>query len=248
MIASLPMYSRLETAAATDDFWTLIRNEHGQWPVHLTRTNSPWDQWRSPDLLFSQTCGLPFRLELHRHVQLIGTPDYGLDDCPPGYYCSVIVMRTDDGRPPSTHLDQLVLAYNSADSQSGWAAAHDYADHHGTDFRTAVETGSHLASAKSVAAGQADVTFIDAQSWRDIERFDSFAAALKVADRTPPVPGLPYITGPDGDPQALAGSVSRAISVAPKNVLSNLGIVKLVPIPLSAYLSLPTPAPPRFET
>ena len=89
MIASLGMYDRPETAAANDRLWAGIRDglrSHGiAAPDTLTRgANAYWDAWTAADLVFSQTCGFPFRARLHDHVTLIGTPDYGLPDCPDG--------------------------------------------------------------------------------------------------------------------------------------------------------------------
>ena len=61
MIASLPMYDRPETAAANDRLWQGVRTRLGEGPEHLVRAGDPWEHWQSPDLLLSQTCGLPFR-------------------------------------------------------------------------------------------------------------------------------------------------------------------------------------------
>ena len=95
MIAALPMYDRPETAAATDRYWGLIRDglraREIEAPDDLTRTDDLWTLWQSPDLVLAQTCGLPFRARLHGQVQLVGTPDFGLPGCAPGYYNSVII-------------------------------------------------------------------------------------------------------------------------------------------------------------
>ena len=64
-----------------------------------------WSQWTSPDLVFSQTCGFPYRARLHGSVTLIGTPDFGVEDCPPGYYRSVLVARADDPRDTVAEFD-----------------------------------------------------------------------------------------------------------------------------------------------
>ncbi|MFN7224061.1 MAG: hypothetical protein ACK4MS_08580, partial [Paracoccaceae bacterium] len=103
MIASLGMYDRPETSAANDALWALIRDalrDRGRdAPQALTRGEAAcWPAWQAPDLVLSQTCGLPFRSRLHDHVTLIGTPDYGVEGCAPGYYRSVLIARSDDPR------------------------------------------------------------------------------------------------------------------------------------------------------
>ena len=64
MIASLGMYDRAETSAANDRFWALIRDnlrDAGESaPDALTRgADAYWTAWQSPELSFSQTCGVP---------------------------------------------------------------------------------------------------------------------------------------------------------------------------------------------
>jgi len=51
--------------------------------------------WRAPELLFSQTCSLPFNTKLADVTEIVGTPDYGLDGCPPGHDRSEIIVRKD---------------------------------------------------------------------------------------------------------------------------------------------------------
>jgi len=98
VIAMLGMYDMPATSAANDRFWTLIRQHLGYGPTYLTRDGNVWDIWLNPDLLFAQTCGMPYRTRLHGQVQLVGTPDYGLPGCPPGHYCSVLIARAEDDR------------------------------------------------------------------------------------------------------------------------------------------------------
>ncbi|MGR3291710.1 MAG: phosphate/phosphite/phosphonate ABC transporter substrate-binding protein, partial [Paracoccaceae bacterium] len=69
MIASLGMYDRPETAASNDALWAGIRKNLGYGPQHLDRTTTPMQVWQSPDLLFSQTCGMPYRSILRDSVQ-----------------------------------------------------------------------------------------------------------------------------------------------------------------------------------
>jgi ABC-type phosphate/phosphonate transport system substrate-binding protein len=60
-------------------------------------------------------------------VTYVGTPDYGVEGCPPGHYRSVFVVRADDRAPKPADFDGARFAYNEALSQSGWAAPQTHA-------------------------------------------------------------------------------------------------------------------------
>ena len=254
MIASLPMYDRPETRAANERLWHRIRDElRLLWkdipevgfplPEDLSHPENPWDDWQSPDLVLSQTCGLPYRTRLHGKVRLVGTPDYGLPGCAPGFYNSVIVMRADDTRTGLEDWPSLTLAVNTFESQSGWAAPKTMADSLGLDFSDTLLTGSHRASAEAVADGRADIAAIDAQSWRMIERWDPVFGALQETLRTEPTPGLPLITAmPDGRSD-LSFAVGHHLDNLPDGDRALLDIKGLASIHPDRYLAVPTPAP-----
>jgi hypothetical protein len=103
VIASLPMYDLPDCTAANDRYWELIRDAARDSGVNapdaLTRGMPDLlAHWQRPDLVLSQTCGFPFRAVLQGRVTLIGTPDFGLEGCPPGYYQSVLIVRSGDAR------------------------------------------------------------------------------------------------------------------------------------------------------
>ncbi len=162
------MYDFPATREANDAFWTLIRRNLGFGPDRLCRDGEVWRHWCAPDLILSQTCGLPFRARLSDRVALVGTPDYGLPGCAPGHYFSVILVRGDLGGVDPADFPGMRLACNDALSQSGWAAAHAHAADHGVAFETVLSTGSHHASATAVAEDRADIAFVDAVTWRHI--------------------------------------------------------------------------------
>ena len=243
MIATLPMYDRPETAAANDALWRAIRTRLGFGPDHLTRPDDPWPLWQSPDLLLGQTCGLPYRARLHDRVQLVGTPDYGLEGCPPGYYCSVFIARS-----ANTTLQDLSgqrFAYNESLSQSGWAAPCLHMTGLGLEFGPLLATGAHRASALAVAGGSADFAALDALTWELIRDHDDFAAGLHPVAVTTPTPGLPLITAPGNDAGALHDAVSHAIASLPLPTRTCLHLRGLVRIPAADYLTMPTPASPQ---
>ena len=79
------MYDRPELRDAHDRLWATIRGNLGYGPESLSSPTDMASFWQSDDLLFGQTCGMPYRTFLHDRVQLVGTPDYGIEGCPPGY-------------------------------------------------------------------------------------------------------------------------------------------------------------------
>ncbi|MFK7868547.1 MAG: phosphate/phosphite/phosphonate ABC transporter substrate-binding protein [Roseobacter sp.] len=245
MSASLPMYDTAMTRAANDRFWQLIRTSLGFGPLRLDRSTDPWDLWRAPDLLFSQTCGLPYRTELRDLVTLIGTPDYGLPDCPPGYYRSVIVVRRNDRRTALADFAGARLARNDIRSQSGWAAleAHLQESGAGFSFSDNVDTtGSHAASAQAVLDRRADLAALDAVTWAELKKAQASMDGLRVLCKTRPTPGLPFITAKARDPKSITVAVSAAIQGLPEADRRKLMLKGLVQIPASAYLAEPVPA------
>lgn len=245
MIASLMMYARPELDAAHGRFWALIRahlREAGiDSPAQLSQQAAEFDVWQDPQLVLSQTCGMPYRLWLHDQVTLVGTPDYGLDGCPPGYYRSPLVVRGDDHRKDLDDFRDGVFAYNQTFSQSGYGAPYWEAAKSGFWFARRLHTGAHLASAQAVAEGAADIAALDAISWRLMTAFEPFAAKLRVLCWTDPTPGLPLITAQGADAEATFHAVSRAIADLDAQDAAALGIRGLVKIPKADYLAVPNP-------
>lgn len=252
MIASLGMYDRAETAAANDALWSLIRDglrDRGLTaPEALTRGEQAyWPAWQAPDLLLSQTCGLPYRAQLHDRVTLVGTPDYGVEGCDPGYYRSVLIARKDDPRNTEADFSPTRLAINEALSQSGWAAVHRHFDDLELGVAPWLTTGSHRASALAVAEGRADFAAIDAVTWSLLTRHDVFASSLRVFARTRPTPGLPLITAQTRHADTLFEVVQDAIHALTAQHRHTLCLRGLTRIQPNAYLSLPLPpAPAQF--
>lgn len=233
------MYDRSETAAAYDRLWADIATRMNWSPAPLLRAPDLMSQWLSTDLALSQTCGLPYRKTLHDKVTYVGTPDYGLQGCPPGYYCSVIVVRADSGLKALCEVDGTRMAVNSTDSQSGYAAPLNA----GLKPETLLKTQTHRSAAMAVVNGEATCAAIDAQTWRMIRKWDDFANDLMVLARTEPTPGLPLITAQADRVEDLRDAISAAIVALPPEDRETLNIYSLVPIPKAAYLAVPTPAP-----
>lgn len=244
MTAMLGMYDVPQLAAANDRFWSAIRAELGDGPEILDRSRDFWDIWRDPEMIFSQTCGMPFRTALHGLVRLVGTPDYGLPGCAPGYYNSVIIARADTSGDCMADFSGQRFGYNDSVSQSGWAAPMTHALQQNAQFDRLVQTGGHLASAKAVEEGTADIAGIDALTWLLIKQYQPLAQHLREVERTEPTPGLPYITAWRRDPGPIRVAVETAIRSLSSEDREQLHLRGLVQIPEAAYLAIPTPPAP----
>lgn len=200
-LATLPMYDWPEVAAATDAYWRSLRDEFRKCgfavPENLTRGAADlMTLWKSPNLLFGQTCGLPFASRLHNAVSLIGTPAYDIC-CGAGSYFSVLIVRKDSDISNIATLPGKSFAYNDPLSQSGFAAACHQLKADGVDLQilgSCQRTGSHRASIRTVAEGKADFAAIDAVTWELAKRHEAAADGLRVLKTTQPTLGLPYIT------------------------------------------------------
>ena len=249
MHASLPMYDRVETRGQTDRFWALIRDalrDRGiAAPDALTRDfASPWDLWQSPDLLLSQTCGLPLRAKLQDRVRLVCTPDFALPGCPPGYYTSVLITRADHATTPMQTLLRGRIAINEGLSQSGWGALCSYAADLGLTPAKPSLTGGHALSACAVLDGHADLAAIDAQTWRLLCRYEPDLSDLIERDRTRPTPGLPLITAQGRNPAPLIAALHDALAALSPIDRETLGLAGFARIPLADYKALPLPPNP----
>ena len=245
MIASLPMYDNPEIRCANASYWQLIHealSDHGQSsPTGLTRNGDEIDSWLSPNLCMSQTCGLPYRIWLHDRVGLVGTADYALGDCPPGFYRSVVVVRADDQRLAMNEFHTGTLAFNSLFSQSGYAALRNQCTDDREWPRQQMHTGAHQASMQAIVSGKADIAAIDAVTWRLAERYDKSVQKLRVLMHTEATPGLPYITAKDNNTSLIFKAIAQAIDALSDTIRNQLGIRSLVFIEKPTYLAVPTP-------
>jgi len=245
MIANLMMYQRPQLETAHNRYWALIRknlNEVGlDSPEHLSQDAEEFFVWRHPQLVLSQTCGMPYRTWFHDIVELVGTPDFGLDGCPPGYYRSGLVVRADDPRKVLLDFRDAIFAYNQTFSQSGYAAPYWHLQKYGFWFQNCLHTEQHLNSAHAVAEGRADIASLDAMSWKLMQQHDAFAKELKVLDWTAPTPGLPLITAKGNDAKAIFNAVKSAISQLDQSDKQLLGLCGIVEIAKDKYTSIPNP-------
>ncbi len=239
------MYQHPGLVDAHRRYWSLIRDELVsvgiEAPVELSQDVEEFSVWADPELVFSQTCGMPYRLWLHERVGLVGTPDFGVEGCPAGYYRSALVVRRDDPREKLSEFKEAVFAFNQTYSQSGFAAAYAQSSAEGFWFARRIQTGGHLASGKAVVERQADLASLDAVTWRIMQAHEAMVQELRVLEWTTPTPGLPYICAAGVDPGAVFTAVGYAIDRMGDQDREALGIQGLVRIPKDDYLTIPNP-------
>lgn len=242
-IASLPMYWRAENAAGWRMFWSMVQDIGKTEGITLPDLTEPAalpndlaQHWTAPDLVLSMTCGLPFRCFLRGKVRYVGTLDFGLGT-PLGHYQSQIIVRSDLSGPAKR------LAYNSGDSQSGWAATQDLPET--AEIAETVPTGAHAASLAALADGRADIACIDAVTWRLLERFDPNARRVTRLGTTRPTPGLPLITSLATNPIPLRTALRQAIArFKPADPADLGGPMTFCMLDEQDYYSEPIPTPP----
>ena len=241
------MYQRPELCPIFDALWLVTRDllrERGiDAPEALTVVESDLPSfWRRPDLLLSQTCGYPFRHFLKGLVTLVGAPDFGLEGCAPGHYRSALVVRRDDPRRSLNDFRGATIVCNDLHSQSGYAAPMVAAQRAGLRFGAIRVSGAHVASARMVAGGDADVAGIDAVSWRHMRFFDSEAKDLRVLDWTEATPGLPFITALAPLAPTIRSCLveaTRRLEPAMRDLLTLKDIVR---IDEASYMAVPEPS------
>ena len=238
------MYDRPELRAAHAAFWDQIRSELGYGPQELSTPTDLPAFWRAPDLVLGQTCGLPFRSYLWPDVNYVCTPDYGLPNCPKGYYNSVILVHNTGPLHEISDLSRRTFAYNEALSQSGWAGPITYLNMLGIHLGAGRMTGAHLNSITAVIDGTADVCAVDAQTYRLFQRYDPRADLVREIGRTTPTPALPMICSLHYDPAPIAAALRNGLSKLTSQHRQDLGIERYVMLDVATYRYVNTPPSP----
>lgn len=176
----------------------VIANDPATLPPHELDFES---LWQHPNLLFAQTCWGPLELWLGDAVRIVGQDDYsGIEGGEGTLYSSAIVMRrseAEQGNLIATLLAGLRLAYNVADSMSGYMALERdlQAEGFGLDiFSERIVSGGHRKSIRMVGSGEADVAAVDCKSWALAQSHEPAARELKVVGWTRKRKGLPFVT------------------------------------------------------
>ncbi len=200
-IAILPMYDFPWTAGANDALWASISGrlaEAGvQAPPRLTRDGDLAALWRSPGLIFGQTCGYPYATALTDTVVLIAAPEYSFPGCEGASHRSFLIRRAADSRRALADFRSAVAALNAHDSNTGMnlfrASVASIAGGR-TFFSSIVVTGSHKASVIAVVEGEADLASIDCVSFGLLTRGrPELVERVAIVAESPLSPCLPFI-------------------------------------------------------
>lgn len=229
-VAALPMYDLPEVAAETESLWHGISSRlHAAGvedvPDRLQRGGDPCELWRSPHLLFAQTCGFPLMHEFAGKLTLVATPCYSASGCEGPNYRSFIVVRANDPRGAFAEFRGAVAAINSEDSHSGcnilrWRMAREG---RGRFFARVERTGGHVNSLAAVQSGRADAAAIDCVTYALLQRHRASAVAgLRVLEETPLAPALPFITA--------AGTTEQELNLLRRALADTLGDPALVDV------------------
>ena len=203
-LASLPMYGEAEHRPAIERWWSgLARHlrDHGVRgvPDTLTWPDDLHGHWRSPDLLFSQTCGYPLVNLIAPAPALVATPHYDAPGCAgPRYAAHVVVPESASAR----RLGDLRggrLAVNGANSYSGyhiWRHLLPAGEDVNAFFGHVAATGSHRASIGCVVAGEADVCAVDCVTHALLaDEAREELRGTRILTTSPTAPALPFVTG-----------------------------------------------------
>jgi ABC-type phosphate/phosphonate transport system substrate-binding protein len=203
MRVSLPMYDLAELRPATDAWWqgvaqALARLGVAEVPRELDRVQPPELGWRADDLLLSQCCGRDLVTHLAGVVVPVAIPTYRAPGCGPGTYRSWLVGRRGDGRSRLHDFVGATAAVNYVGSHSGWVAlGHSLAQAGLPEgcLEVGLLTGSHRASLRAVAHGDADLAAIDCVTFALLARVEpKLIAGVRIVGESEPAPALPYIT------------------------------------------------------
>ena len=247
-VAALPMYDLAELRAATNGWWRgLARAFRRQGvpdvPERLTRQGRDARLWRDSRLLFAQICGYPLTHDYADVLSPIATPCYRADGCAGPDYSSFVVVRDDDPARGLQDLRGRTAAINGAISHSGWSVLRAMAIPLAEErrfFQRVVVTGGHVASLAAVVSGRADVAAIDAVTHALLARHrPSSLAGIRILDRSPRAPGLPYVTRADAAPDLRArlreGLLEALVEPALADCREALLIEGAEILPLEAY-------------
>ena len=197
LIASLPMYDWPEQRNAHDQFWHLLQSKFIECgivcPSSLLHDEDD-AHWLNSNLLVGQTCGYPFATTLKNKVSYLATPVYDVTGCQGPYYSSALIAHKNNSIDFSA-LNECRFVFNGYSSLSGYRCVSAMLGEPEEVFVTLHKSGSHRASAKAVAEGEADIAAIDAVCWHLLQMHDpEIAKDLQVIKWTPQRPSLPFIT------------------------------------------------------
>lgn len=230
-IASLPWYDLPASHIALDRFWDALRVQlHAQGvdglPTSLTRTMPTEQQWRYPELLLSQCCGLDLFVSRLPRVAILARPVFADLDCDPGNYFSHIVRAK--GATWSSRRPRRIVV-NSRSSRSGHTALLAWLLKREWSARPVLVSGSHARSLDWLRAGRADLAAIDAHSWKYLD-----ISGVEIVGRSTEAPAPPFICSP----HMPADAVLRGLRQAVAKHGAGIGMTGIIPSSLASYSAI----------
>ena len=218
MTASFPWYDLPSVRWANDAIWRATGNDGV-----LDRDTPVEVQWRAPNLLVSQACGLDLFLT-DAPIDPVLAPVFELD-CEDGCYYSHLVGAAAG-----------VAAVNSLSSRSGLTALLTMAEQGQCKPTALLVTGSHRASLAAIREGSADMACIDAVTWGILERdAPDEVRDVPVLARAPAAPAPPYVVR-KGRCDEVADRIGTAMaSPATRLAREALMIRGVMPVTLDDY-------------
>lgn len=255
---SLPMYDFPEVASSTARMVDALVVTFGAEGLEAsaagglpTAHHDLMAYWSGPEMLISQSCGLPFVEDLAAVTHCVGTFRWSGVSDERGWYRTVIVVAPGSGARNLADLAGARPAVSNTQSLSGWcslgvavAGVTDRADF----LRPTVLTGSHAGSLAALQSGDADVASIDPGTYQLLARHRPAAVAgLRQVGEGPWVPATPLVV-----PRSLPVPIERSRSIVTGALNSagladsraEIGIDSFVVVPDEEYLAA---IPPLVE-
>lgn len=216
------MYDHPAQQAANDALWAWIAVRLAAMglpgvPHALDRARSPEEAWHDPALLLGQACGYPYARFHKERLRLLAAPRYDAPHCEGARHCSVIAVHADDPRRTLAAFAGAVAAINDPASNTGTnLLRHTLAEQAlpGPFLSSMIQTGSHVASMRAVAAGEADLAAIDAVTFAAADAsYPGLAGSLRIIAQSHSVPSLPFVTARE-TPEPVAAMVRAALLAA----------------------------------
>jgi ABC-type phosphate/phosphonate transport system substrate-binding protein len=245
MVAQLGMYEAPCLAAANDAIFRAIAKRM-EWNVSLDRSLPVEEAWALPGLAFAQICGYPLFAHHRSRLHLLGTPIYDAPGCEGPTHRSFLVVRSSANYTMLSDLRGARAAINSVHSNSGRnllgasiadavGAATNALPHDDRFFGSVVVTGSHHASWRSVAAGEADVAAIDCVTYTLLQSPD-LTSSTRILHTSRAVPGLAFVTSLSDDVPRLRAALHESL-VAEETLEARraLRIRGIADVPIASY-------------
>ncbi len=247
-IASLGMYDQPFLQSANDVLWQALRHSitsidaQIDVPEDLNRAMSLADQWRSPDLLLSQTCGYPYITRYRDHLQIVATPVYKHTGCSQTSYSSFLIAARGASAVLADYRGKR-LAANAPDSLSGYISLQIKLHDEGMPrpfFDQCIFCSAHARALDMVAGGQADICCIDAVTYSLLTSDQpALAGSLQIIDHTSSFPALPLVTSKHTSAstvQSLRKALDHVVhSSDAATALNRLGISEFRQVPHDEY-------------